>query len=105
MVEVSKQMINNAMSYVIRNNKRWGRYKMDKKKDFKRLTGLLIKNGFDGVQQSTTSKIKPSFVSGWNGPQENDVITTHNTNFYEIIAIINYCDLWEVFKNTFKIKE
>lgn len=105
MIKISQKIIDKAMNFVIRNNKRWGRYKLDKRKDIKRITDLIIKNGIHGILKSNQERYTASTVSGWAGQRHTDVIITLNCEYLEVIALINYWNLWGTYKNFFVIEE
>lgn len=101
MVLISQKTINKAMSYVIRNNKRWGRYEMNFQKDTKRLKQLLITHGYKGLTTTKQKDIKLNTITGWAGQQQFDIVASNNTEFLEIVAIIEYYNLWTYFENIF----
>lgn len=101
MVLISQKTINKAMNYVIRNNKRWGKYPMNREKDINRITKLLVTNKMQGLLECTKDKLSKNIISGWSGQRKNDIIITYNSNFLEIVALINYWNLWEYYKVIF----
>ena len=101
MIKISQKLLNYATSYVIRNGLRWGRYKLDKKKDIKRINMLIVKNGLGGLLNTHTKDLTVNRLVGWDGQNMNDKIVVHNVSYLEMIALIEQYNLWDYFNNIF----
>ena len=93
---LNKQIIEFAISHVIRNNKRWGRYEMDLSKDLKRLKKILKRSGMRGILESEKEEVaSPASVSGWCGQKKSDLVAFYGNDFLEVVAILEYWGLWQ----------
>lgn len=98
---LQKEVIKFAVSHVIRDGKRWGRYPMNLQKDIRRIQLLIRRSrhdwqialqGSDPLAAPTT----PSNVSGWNGQVTSDFVAFYGNDILEVIALMEYWSLWSV---------
>lgn len=102
MLKISKNTINYATSYVIRDGLRWGRYKLDFNKDVKRIITLLITSGINGLIENNQKTIVPNEVSGWSSNFDTEKVVKNNVDFLEIIALVNHWNMWEYYEGFFE---
>lgn len=93
-----------CLLHVVRDGKRYSRYPMHLSKDLKRLDFCAkrandianmfrcLPNALTGRQESYTG----TTVSGWNGWTATDLKAVASSDLIEIVAIIEYWDLWQV---------
>lgn len=101
MIKIKQATIKRAISCVIRNNKRWGKYPLKLESDINRIDSLLEDNSLLGYLHTKKLKVSRAKLEGWAGQSINDIIIYNNTVFLEIIALIEYHNLWNAYKTFF----
>lgn len=91
---INQAFIDACSAYVIRNDRRYNRYKLDLPKDLKRIKYLLKRswNRFPLV----ITEIQETFgVSGWRDINLSDLKIPASADYAEIVALMEYWNLWE----------
>ena len=91
---VNQAFIQACVTYVIRNEKRFNRYKLNLTKDLRRIK-FLLKRSWRHFPLVWEEMQETFGVSGWKDISIADLKAPATADYVEIIALIDYWGLWQ----------